>query len=191
MFSSFSLKLRKWTKQLFRNTSNIFRGHEGTTPHTPIPKQSCNTVCFPYFQLRMRKQLQSLRLNSSLATEIKQTSKHQFPWVRKSNSRNARASQRLHFNKRLPPFSWTWGKGYKKARQMTLCEYSFHNSTHDDPVQERIQHSPPLVFIFTFIYFCFNNAYSVHSKGAKDRKQGFNLADEKSSRGDISSSWTT
>lgn len=32
-----------------------------------------------------------------------------------------------------------------------------------------------------------NNAYSVHAKGAKDRKQGFNLADEKSSRDDISS----
>ena len=126
---------------------------KGPSPNTPIPKQSCNTVCFPYFQLRMRKQLQSLRLNSSLATEIKQTSKHQFPWVGKSNSRNARASQWLYFNKHLPPFSWTWGKGYKKARQMTLCEYSFHKSTHDGPVQERIQHSPPLVFILLLFIF--------------------------------------
>ena len=60
----------------------------------------------------------------------------------------------------------------------------------DNLVQEIIQLPPRLCFHlhFTFIYFCFNNAYSVHSKGAKDRKQGFNLADEKSSRGDISSS---
>lgn len=56
------------------------------------------------------------------------------------------------------------------------------------PVQEIIQLSPPCFHLhFTFIYFCFNNAYSVHAKGAKDRKQGFNLADEKSSRDDISS----
>lgn len=57
-------------------------------------------------------------------------------------------------------------------------------------MQEIIQ-LPPIVFICNlllfYFFFLFNNAYSVHAKGAKDRKQGFSLADEKSSRDDISS----
>lgn len=111
----------------------------------------------PYFQLRMRKQLHSLRLSCSFATEIKRTSKHQFPGDGKSNSINARKIQWPHFNKSVPPFSWTWGRGYKRTRQMTLCEYSFNNSTHGWPSAGNNTTSPPCfhcilrLFIFAFI----------------------------------------